>query len=399
METHYQLIIIGAGTAGIMTAAQLRKKDKTLKIALLDPSEFHYYQPAWTLVGAGTYDYKQTRRTTQSVIPKGVQWIKDKVREIHPERNQMTTESDKAFSYDYLIVAPGLVYDLSMVEGLERSLEAGIVCSNYINPDYTWECLQKFKGGKALFTLPNTPIKCGGAPQKIMYLAADYFRKKGISSSTQITYAYPGGVIFGVKEIAQTLLEVVNRYKIRLEPLHFLYKIDPNKRIAFFRKGEVSVEMPFDFLHLAPPQTAPPFIKNSTLANEAGWLDVDIHSMQHRQYANIFGLGDVAALPTAKTGAAIRKQAPIVVDNILKMINGSEADNKSYTGYSSCPLVTGYGKMVLAEFNYKNEFTPDPQLKKMLISDSSKEHWRLWLLKKYMLPYLYWNKMLKGKAV
>ena len=110
-------------------------------------------------------------------------------------------------------------------------------------------------------------------------------------------------------------------------------------------------------------------------------------------------MGDVAALPTAKTGAAIRKQAPVVVDNILKLMKGKTANNKSYQGYSSCPLVTGYGKMVLAEFNYKNEFTPDPKLKMMLISDSSKEHWRLWLLKKYMLPYLYWHKMMKGEDV
>jgi len=133
------------------------------------------------------------------------------------------------------------------------------------------------------------------------------------------------------------------------------------------------------------------------LCNDAGWLAVDINSLQHVTYKNIFGIGDVAALPTAKTGAAIRKQAPVVVDNLIKLINNQAASNRNYEGYSSCPLVTGYGKMVLAEFNYKNEFTPDPQLKQMLVTDSYKERWRLWLLKKFILPYLYWNKMLKGK--
>lgn len=152
-------------------------------------------------------------------------------------------------------------------------------------------------------------------------------------------------------------------------------------------------------LHLAPPQTAPDFVKSSSLANEAGWLDVNIETLQHVNYQNIFGLGDAAGLPTAKTGAAIRKQAPIVVANILKLMEAKSITDMKYNGYSSCPLVTGYGKMVLAEFDYKNNFLPDPQLKKMLVFDSSKEHWRLWMLKKYMLPYLYWNKMMKGVPV
>jgi len=128
-------------------------------------------------------------------------------------------------------------------------------------------------------------------------------------------------------------------------------------------------------------------------------LSVDHHTLQHLKYPNIFGLGDVAALPTAKTGAAVRKQVPVVVDNLLKLLDHKAANNASYHGYSSCPLVTGYGKMTLAEFDYKNNFIPDPKLKRMLVFNSEKEHWRLWMLKKYGLPYLYWNKMLKGENV
>ena len=399
MENHFQIIIIGAGTGGIMTAASLINTNKSLKILIIDPSEKHYYQPAWTLVGAGTYDFKDTVRQTKDLIPDGVTWLKNKVTEIHPDQNKILTDNNKSFSYEYLVVASGLVNNLSLVEGLEEAVKTGVVCSNYIDPEFTWKSLQNFKGGNALFTLPTTPIKCGGAPQKIMYLAADYFRKKGISDKIKITFALPGSVIFGVKEVADTLMKVIHRYHIDLKTLHGLFKIDPVNKIAYFKNEDRIVEIPFNFLHLAPPQEAPHFIKNSVLANEAGWLDVDINSLQHNKFQNIFGVGDVVGLPTAKTGAAIRKQVPVVVSNLINMILGSKADNKSYNGYSSCPLVTGYGKMVLAEFNYKNEFTPDPNLKKMLISDSSKEHWRLWILKKYILPYLYWNKMLKGKEV
>ncbi|WP_026038792.1 NAD(P)/FAD-dependent oxidoreductase [Myroides injenensis] len=418
MKTHYKVIIIGAGTAGIMTAAQLKKKNQDLTIAIIDASEQHYYQPAFTLVGAGAYDKKNTIRKTKDLIPKNVQWIRDWVGEVDAQRNLVYTQDGLQLTYEYLVVCPGLVNDLSLIEGLQDAVDKGVVCSNYIDPEYTWKSLQEFEGGTAIFTQPNTPIKCGGAPQKIMYLACEYFRKKGIDKETKVHFPIPGSVIFGVKPIAETLMKVIERNDIDFKPFHNPIKIDADQRKVYFKKmnmpsnncivisdGSVTIpdkeviEMSFDFLHLAPPQVAPQFVKDSKLVNDAGWLDVDLNSLQHRKYVNIFGLGDVAGLPTAKTGAAVRKQVPIVVDNIIKLLQGDMATNKDYLGYSSCPLVTGYGKMVLAEFNYKNEFIPDPKLKQMLIFNSDKEHWRLWILKKHLLPYLYWNKMMKGEQV
>ncbi|KUF40292.1 NAD(P)/FAD-dependent oxidoreductase [Myroides marinus] len=417
MKTHYQILIIGAGTAGIMTAAQLKKRDHNLEIGIIDASELHYYQPAFTLVGGGAYDKKKTIKPTKDLIPKGVEWIRDWVTSISAEQNSVSTKDGRQFTYDYLVVCPGLVNDLSLIEGLADAVEKGVVCSNYIDPEYTWKLLQEFKGGTAIFTQPNTPIKCGGAPQKIMYMACDYFRKKGLDKNTKVHFPMPGSVIFGVKPIAETLMKVVDRYGIDFRPFHNPIKIDADARKVYFKQTNMVdnkcvvisdgstttddsiVEISFDFLHLAPPQTAPQFIKASDLVNAAGWLDVDHNSLQHNKYSNVFGLGDVAGLPTAKTGAAIRKQVPVVVDNICKLVANGEATNKDYLGYSSCPLITGYGKLVLAEFNYKNEFTPDPKLKQMLLSNSDQEHWRLWVLKKYLLPYLYWNKMMKGKQV
>jgi sulfide:quinone oxidoreductase len=416
----FNIVIVGGGTAGIMVAAQILKKKKDLSIALFEPSEKHYYQPAYTLVGAGTYDFKNTIRSTEDFIPSGCTWIKDYVTEVHPERNSLDTAKEGSFEYDYMVMAPGLVMNLDGIEGLREGIESGVVCSNYVDSEKTWELLQKFKGGNAIFTQPTTPIKCGGAPQKAAYLAADYIRKQGLASKSNVIFATPGSVIFGVKIVADSLMEVIGKYNIHLKTFYSPVKIDaPNKKIYFkhtgsgenqcvvtednrlseTHHGEDLIEMPFDFLHLAPPQEPPAFVKRSDLVNDAGWMDVDINSMQSKKYANVFGLGDVAALPTAKTGAAIRKQVPVVVDNLLKLMRNQEANNKSYEGYSSCPLVTGYGKMVLAEFNYKNEFTPDPKLKRMLVFKSFKPHWRLWMLKKYLLPYLYWNKMMKGKQV
>lgn len=420
MKSNYQIVIIGGGTAGIMTATQLLKKNPKYDIAIVEPAESHYYQPAWTLVGGGAFDMKKTERSMASVMPSGVDWIKEYAGSFQPEANAITLKSGDQITYEVLVVAPGLVMDTSLIEGLTESLGKGVVCSNYTDPEHTWQVLKNFKGGNAVFTQPTTPIKCGGAPQKIAYLAADYLQKNGLKEKSNVVFATPGSVIFGVKPIAETLMEVIHRYGIHFKPFYAPTKIDGENRIVTFKavhpdenmcvvnegnvlsetlSGESVIEMPFDMLHLAPPQTAPKFVKESSLVNEAGWLDVDHGTMQHNTHANIFGLGDVAALPTAKTGAAIRKQVPIVVENIVRVLQSSSLSYKKYNGYSSCPLVTGYGKMVLAEFNYKGEFTPDPKLKQMLVFNSDKEHWRLWMLKKHMLPYLYWNKMMKGEQV
>lgn len=420
IHTH-QIVIVGAGTAGITVAAQLRKKDSKLDIVIIDPATTHYYQPAWTLVGAGTFDYEKTARPMASLIPKGVKWLKEFVTSFQPEANTIQLRNEATIKYEFLVVCPGIQLDLDGIEGLKETMGKNNVCSNYVDSNYTWEVLQKFKGGNALFTQPATPIKCGGAPQKIMYLADDYFQKQNIKDKTNVVFATPGSVIFGVADFAKTLMEVVDRKNINLKFFHKLVKIDGPNKMAYYEitipddseksveynhidavkvqeLGPKSIAIPFDMLHLAPPQSAPDFIKNSPLSHQEGakkgWLNVDHATLQHKQYSNIYGLGDCAALPTAKTGAAVRKQAPVVVQQILNSLQNTSTE-LTYKGYSSCPLVTGYGKMVLAEFGYNNVRMSDPIISKFI--DTSKESYSMWLLKKYGLPFLYWQLMLKGK--
>jgi len=341
MPTHHQVLIIGGGTAGIMVAAQLIEQKKLTKVAIIEPADTHYYQPAWTLVGAGTYDYAKTARPMADQIPSKATWIKDKATGFKPEANMVHTATSGDITYDYLVVAPGLAYDMSLVPGLGEALDKGVVCSNYTDPRHTWDVIQNFKGGTALFTQPTTPIKCGGAPQKIMYLAESHWAKGSVRAKTNVVFATAGTVIFGVKPIAKTLMEVVDRKDINLRFGHQLKKVDGPNRIAWYafadhmkehNHKDVKIEtdgdltgIHFDMLHTAPPSVAPKFVQDSPLVNDAKWLDVNKHTMQHNRYGNIFGLGDVAGVPTAKTGAAIRKQVPVVVDN-LSLLRGRMSD-------------------------------------------------------------------------
>lgn len=394
---HHQIVIIGGGNAGISTASQLLRKNRNLDIAIVDPAEKHYYQPAWTLVGGGVFAVQKTERSEASVMPKRVKWIKQKATGFSPDQNSVELDND-TLTYDYLIVCPGIQLNWGNIKGLPETLGKNNVCSNYAfaTAPYTFECIQNFKGGKAIFHNPSTPVKCGGAPHKIMYLAADYFRKHHVLPKADIQYWSGAGKLFAVPDYEKTLLEVVKRGNIKLNFLHELTEIDgPNHRAKFVgigehNKGEIE-EVEFDMIHVTPPQSAPDFIRNSSLSNNAGWVEIDPGTLQHARHTNIFALGDAAGLPTSKTGAAIRKQVPVLVNNLLDVMEG-RLPSDTYLGYTSCPIVTGYGKLVLAEFDYNQtrmETFP---------FDQSKERWSMYQLKREVLPRMYWGAILKGLA-
>ena len=380
---HHQIVIIGGGNAGISVAAQLLRKNKQLDIAIVDPSDKHYYQPAWTLVGGGAFDIQKTVRSEASVMPKNVKWVQKKA---------------TGFAPDYLVVCPGIQLNWSDIKGLPETLGKNNVCSNYSfeSAPYTFECVKNFKGGKALFHNPSTPVKCGGAPHKIMYLAADYFRKHRVLDKADIQYWSGAAKLFAVPKYEKTLLQVCKRANIKLNLMYNLTEIDgPNHKATFVgfgedNKGEVK-EVDFDMIHVTPPQSAPDFVRQSNLVNAAGWVEVDKGTLQHVRHANIFSLGDSAGLPISKTGAAIRKQAPVLVQNLLDVLENRKP-SATYLGYTSCPLVTGYGKLVLAEFDYNN--TP----METFPFDQSKERWSMYQLKREVLPRMYWGAILKGLA-
>ena len=396
-----KIIIVGGGNAGLSVASQLLHKDKSLQITIIDPSEKHYYQPAWTLVGAGVYDINKTVRNEKDYIPKGTNWIKDAVETFLPEENKVICKSGSSYQYDAMIVCPGIQLDWQKIKGFKETLGKHEVSCNYsfdIAP-YTWELIKNFKGGTAVFTNPVGPVKCGGAPHKIMYLACDYWRKQGILDKCNVHYLSGAGVIFDIKEYAATLTEVIKNNNIKL---HFGVNVNEidgaNKTIYYEEKNKDGVverkEMKFDMCHTVPPQSAPDFIKNSPLAdpnNPYGFVEVNKTTLQHSRYPDVFALGDCTNAPCKKTGAAIRKQAPVVVQNVLAVLANQQM-SAEYNGYSACPIPTQYGKLMLAEFDYTN--TP----KMTFPFNQAKPKWTMWILKTKILPWLYWNKILKGTA-
>ncbi len=393
-DLHHRIVILGGGTAGLTVAARLARKLERPDIAILEPSLKHYYQPLWTLVGAGVFPKQASERDEADFIPKGATWHRDAATELRPDENLVLTRGGRAIGYDYLVVAPGIQIDWGKVEGLEEHLGTRGICSNYDyrTVDYTWYCIRHFRGGTALFTNPGTPVKCGGAPQKIMYLADDHLRKADVRDRSRIVFASATETIFQVPRYARTLERVIERKGIETLFGHDLIAVRPEAREAVFRRvgsGD-EVTLPYEMIHVTPPMSAPDFIKRSPLADAAGWVDVDKFTLQHARYPNVFGLGDASNLPTSKTGAAIRKQAPVVAKNLISTMRG-EPPVARYDGYTSCPLVTGYGKLVLAEFDY--EKTPQETFP----LDQSQERRSMYLLKKYGLPAFYWHGMLRGR--
>ena len=394
--THHTVLIIGAGTGGITVAARLKRRQRDLDVAILDPAKQHFYQPMWTLIGGGVFEKQKSGRPMESVVPKGVTWIPSAVETFRSDENAVTVAGGGTITYDFLVVAAGIQIDWDKIPGLSENLGRNGVCSNYSyeSVDYTWECINTFQGGTALFTQPATPVKCGGAPQKICYLAEDHFRKhSGVRDNTKVLFRSGLGSIFAVALYRETLEKVIERKGIDAQYLWDLSSLDGERKIATFKHLETGEtdEIAYDMIHVTPPMSAPDFIKESALAAETGWVSVDPKTLRHTEFPNVFAIGDCSNLPTSKTGAAIRKQAPVLAAHLLASLHGKNT-TEEYSGYTSCPLVTGYGSLVMAEFDYDQ--TPDESFP----IDQSKERWTMWWVKKTGLPWLYWNLMLKGLA-
>jgi len=423
-----KIVIVGAGSGGIMAAVRLSKALSNPDITVIAPNEMHLYQPGQIFMAAGEYTFDDIVKDNADFMPKGVHWIKDEVKRFDPDNNKVVTRSGEVVEYDYLVVATGLQYHYEWIDGLTaddigkngissvylNDLEKGTADGGSITFQWFNDLHAAAKNGnpKVICTQPNTPIKCGGAPQKILYLSDDYLRRDGLSAD--FIFATNGGKLFGaVEAVDETLNNVVQpRYgNITNKFKHNLIAIDVHKKHATFEynyevKGAYDedleeyemipkrelVEMAYDFIHIVPPMSAPDAVVNSPLGwqkgSAKGWLEVDRETLQHRRYENVFGIGDVCGIPLGKTGGSARHQAPILVENLISKMEGKSLEEK-FDGYTVCPLKTQYGKIILAEFNYDG---PAPSFPLAI----EKPRWIWWAFDLYLLKPMYWYLMLRG---
>lgn len=392
----FKLVVVGGGAGGCSTAAKFASKLGAGNVAVVEPKDVHYYQPMWTMVGGGLKKFSQSAKPMGDVLPRKAEWIKQSVVGFKPENNEVVTSDGDVISYEFLVVAMGLQLNYHLIKGLPEAFETPGVCSNYhyqyVNK--TFPAIQNFKQGNAIFTFPNTPIKCAGAPQKAMYISEHHLRKMGKRENAKVLYHTSLPVIFGVKKYADALWEQVKEKDIQVTLRSNLIEVNPDKKEATFEnldKPEEKTVLPYEMLHITPPMSAPDALRTCTaLTDAAGYLDVDKETLQHKKYKNIFGIGDCTNVPTSKTAAAIAGEMGVMRKNLGAAMNGKPLEAK-YDGYTSCPLVVNLNQVILAEF----DFSTPPQPLETFPLNQAKPRWSMFTMKAHMMPLVYWQ-MLNG---
>ncbi|KAF9030751.1 hypothetical protein BJ165DRAFT_1519385 [Panaeolus papilionaceus] len=404
----YKVLIVGAGSGGLSVAQQIfnRFKDagKPLNqgdIAIIDGSQNHYYQPGWTLVGSGLKPKSDFSRPLASLIPPHISLIPEYVQSFLPDSSSVKTSSGRDISYDTLVVATGLQTNFGDINGLRAALEdpnSGVsTIYSYDTCDKVWADIEGLKSGKAIFTQPAGIIKCAGAPQKIMWMAWDRFRRTG-RAATQVDFYTGMPTMFAVKKYSDALENLRKERGVGGYFGHNLTSIDAANRKATFKKAsdDSTIDVDYSLLHVTPPMGPLDVLKGSPISDPTtGWVPVNPGTLQHvkAEYSNVFALGDCSSLPTSKTAAAITAQAPILTENLVSLLDTGKVGTASYDGYTSCPLLTGYGELMLAEFKYGLE----PKETFGDVFDQSKSNKFFYHLKKDLFPYAYWNYMINGE--
>ncbi|XP_068983072.1 sulfide:quinone oxidoreductase, mitochondrial [Bombus flavifrons] len=392
-----KILVVGGGTGGCSMAAKFADTFKD-QVVIIEPNEIHYYQPMFTLIGGGIRSFEHSKKLMKDTLPKNAKWFQENVMSFEPPHNQVTMSNGDTVQYEIMIIAMGLQLHWQKIPGLIESLKDNMsgVCSIY-GPETVINVFPKItrtKGGTAIFTFPNSPVKCPGAPQKIAYIAEDYFRNQKVRDNIKVVYNTALPVIFGVKKYADALWDVCKRRNITVNVQTNLIKIDPVTEEAVFQKldgsNETFVEK-YSLLHVCPPMGPPDVLKkHSSLTNEVGFLSVDPKTLRHTKYSNIYGIGDCISAPNSKTMAAIAAQGKVLYKNIMDDLAGKPMI-MAYNGYSSCPLVTGYSKCILAEFDY------NLQPLETFPINQGREYYFTFILKAYVFPLLYWTLMIRGK--
>lgn len=398
------IVVVGSGLGGIAVANRLRAMLSGARITLIDKKEVHNYQPGYTLVATGVWPVGKVIDRNADFHPPGVAWIKDMVAAFEPASNTVVTASGQRVTYDVLVVATGTHQDWGRIEGMDvAAIGTNGLTSVYPSSDAavaTWAAMDAFRqqGGKAVMTLPATPLKCAGAPLKMTFMLRDRLAQAGTLGKSEVHFHSALGNVFGVKPVNDNVLERWQGLGIQVHTNEALAAVDIGKRIATFASPEGErTEVPYDFIHVVPPMRAPDAVKNSDLAWKegpmaaGGWLEVDPKTLQHKRFPNVFGIGDINGTPRGKTAATVKKSAPIVAQHVVDFLAGRTL-GQVFDGYTSCPLIIREGSAMLIEFDYAGKLTPS-----LPMIEPLQESFFAWLMKVRMLKPAYLA-VLKGRV-
>jgi sulfide:quinone oxidoreductase len=395
---HHEVVVIGGGNAGISLAARLRRYG-VRDIAVVEPSGRHLFQPLFSHIGGGTAEAAEAVRSQASVMPDGVTWIQDSAVDVRPESSTVVLASGAQVTYGHVVVCPGLQLDWEKVPGLAEAMDSPYASSNYVYElaSKTWGLLSELRSGTAVFTMPSGPVKCGGASQKPMYLACDYWRQQGVLHKIRVVMVVPTPTIYGVPGVDEELNRKIAEYGIELHCNSEVVAVDAEARTAQVHDSQADRidSLSYDVLHAVPPQSAPDWLKATDLPAEGdsgGFVEVDPETLRHTRYPNVWSLGDAAGTRNSKAGAALRKQSTVLAKNLKAVLRGGEPKTK-YNGYSACPFTVSRSTVVFAEFD--DQYRPMPTIPKVHVA---KERRSTWILERDLFPGIYWNLILKGRA-
>ena len=406
-DTLAKILVVGGGAAGLAMAATLRRLLPRATISVAEPSERHVCQPALTLAAAGECAAGDIVRDEAGLIPPDVRWIRSAVAEIDADNKTAALASGEKVRYDFLVLAPGAKQDWNAVEGVSlATLGQGNVHSVYDREgaDRTARALRRLAtvGGRALFADAWTPTSCRGAAKSVCLLAEDLSRRLNARDRLQIDFFTAARQLCDAPFYAPRMKRIFAERQIPAWTGVRLVGVDaPNRKATFeqLRTKETFTEE-YEFLHFAPPQSAPDFIRGSGLGwtegpfAEGAWIKVDPVTLVHLDHPGIVALGDAAALPTAKTASAVRRQVPVAAANLCSVIAG-RTPAATYDGSAADPVATDFGHVLRVDADY--EHRPVPEFPYAL-ADMSRESACAWWDFRYLSVPAYFNLLLRGRV-
>jgi sulfide:quinone oxidoreductase len=382
------VLVVGGGNGGLSVAARLRRAGAD--VAVIEPSETHYFKPLFSHIAGGTARPREAARPQSDVFPKDVVWIHDSVTAVDASAHEVQLASGGVVGYDHLVLAPGIRNDWDGIPGLETAIRTPHVASNY-EFDLAVKSsrlLRDVREGTVVFVQAQGPASCAGAAQKPMYQACAYWRAKGVLDSIRVVLLVPESSVYGVPEIDEELERKIEEYGIELRTDAPLRSVDADRRVVSFGAGE---ELTYDVLLVEPPQVAPRWIAESGLADADGFVDVDPRTLRSTTHATVWSLGDAAGTWNSKSGGALRKQAKVLAQNLTAVLAG-DVPRAMYDGYGVCPFTVSRNTAVFAEFDDQGRLQPT------LWRGSYKESRRNWIIDRHVFPKLYWHLILQGRA-